>query len=56
MLIHMREKHDGRKTEFSMKVIKSYQHDPLGRQCSEAVLIKNSDRENRINARYFKIW
>ena len=32
-----------------MKVIRSYQHDPLGRQCSEAVWIKNVEPSKRIN-------
>ena len=34
-----------------MKVLKSYQHDPLGRQCAEAVKIKNMDPSKLINNR-----
>ena len=34
-----------------MKVLKSYQHDPLGRQCNEAVKIKNMDPDKLINSR-----
>ena len=49
LLRHMQEKHDGTKVEFEMKVLKSYQHDPLARQCAEAVWIKNSNPEKRIN-------
>ena len=33
----------------SMKVIKAYQHDPLGRQCAEAVWIRKVDQEKLIN-------
>ena len=49
LLRHMKEKHNGDKVDFDMKVIKSYQHDPLARQCAEAVLIKNVKPEKRIN-------
>ena len=49
MLRHSEEKHDGKKVEFTMKVLKKYQHDPLARQCAEAVLIKNMDPSKIIN-------
>ena len=45
----MREKHDGRKVEFEMKVVKSHQHNSLGRQCHESVVIKNTEPSRRIN-------
>jgi hypothetical protein len=51
MLRHSDEKHEGNVTEFSMKVHKAYQHDPLGRQCAEAVKIKNMDPKKLINNR-----
>ena len=49
LLRHMKEKHDGNNVPFEMKVIKAYQHDPLGRQCAEAVQIKNVEPSKRIN-------
>ena len=49
LLRHINEKHDGKKVEYEMKVIKAYQHDPLGRQCAEAVWIKNIKPSERIN-------
>ena len=49
LLRHMREKHDGRKVNFDMKVIKSYQHNPLARQCAEAVWIRKVNPDKRIN-------
>ena len=48
----MREKHDGRKVDFKnfkMNVIKSFQHDPLRRQCAEAIWIKNIEPSKLIN-------
>ena len=51
ILKHCKEKHNGEKTNFSMKIIKSYQHDALGRQCAEAVQIKNIEASKRINDR-----
>ena len=45
----MSEKHSDQKVNFEMKVVRSYQHDPLSRQCAEAVFIKNVDPEKRIN-------
>ena len=32
---HRREKHNGEETEFEMKILSSYRHDPLSRQCAE---------------------
>ena len=49
MLRHINEGHNGRKVEFSMKVIKAYQHDPLARQCAEAVWIRKVEPQKRIN-------
>ena len=49
LLRHINEKHEGKKVEFDMKVIRSYQHDPLARQCSEAVWIKSIEPNKRIN-------
>ena len=49
LLRHMEEKHGGQKVEFDMKVIKSFQHNPLARQCAEAVRIKNIEPQKRIN-------
>ena len=34
---------------FEMKVVASYQHDPLSRQCREAIEIKEVYPKNRIN-------
>ena len=38
LLRHMLEKHNGRKVDFSMKVVRSFQHDPLRRQCADCLL------------------
>ena len=46
---HRREKHDNENVEYEMKVIASFQHDPLSRQCSEAVWIRNIEPTKRIN-------
>ena len=43
LLRHMNEKHEGNKVQFEIKVVKSFQHDALTRQCAEAVWIKNID-------------
>ena len=40
MLKHQQERHNGDPVEFQMKVIKSFR-DPLSRQVTEAMLIKN---------------
>ena len=40
MLKHQMEKHNGESVEFQMRVVKTFK-DPLSRQVSEAVLIKN---------------
>ena len=45
----MNEKHDGKKVDFEMKVIKACQHDLLGRQCAEAVWITSAKPSERIN-------
>ena len=49
LLRHMEEKHDGKKVDFEMKVLKSFQHNPLARQCAEAIRIRNTDPQKRIN-------
>ena len=49
LLRHINEKHSGRRVEFVMKIVKSFQHDPLRRQCAEAVWIKNIDPSKLIN-------
>ena len=49
LLRHINEKHSGEKVDFDMKVVRSYQHDALARQCAEAVWIKNVEPEKRIN-------
>ena len=49
LLRHITEKHSGEKVNFDMKVVKTFQHDPLGRQCAEAVWIRNVEIEKRIN-------
>ena len=56
LLRHMREKHDGEKVEFNMKVLKSYQNDPLTRQCAEAVWIRKEDPSKRINNKTFSCY
>ena len=47
----MRECHDGKHVNFKMEVIRSYQHDPLARQCAESVWIKKVDPKQRINTK-----
>ena len=49
LLRHMQEKHEGNTVQFDMKTIASYQHNPLGRQCAEAIHIKNIEPGKRIN-------
>ena len=49
MLRHRKEKHEGAEVNFEMNVIASYQHNALGRQCGEAVWIKEVDPNKRIN-------
>ena len=43
--------HDGKIKDFKMTVIKSFQHDPLGRQCAESLRIKSIEPSKRINNR-----
>ena len=49
LLRHMNEKHEGKNVRFDMKAIASYQHNPLARQCAEAIYIKSIDPSKRIN-------
>ena len=49
LLRHMTEKHGGKVIKIDMKSIASYQHDPLSKQCSEAIHIKNIDPSKCIN-------
>lgn len=49
LLRHRREKHEGENVQFEMKVMSSYQHSALSRQCGEAVRIKEIDPKRRIN-------
>ena len=49
MLRHMKEKHEGEDVPFDMKIISSHQNDALGRQCGEAIWIKETDPSKRIN-------
>ena len=49
MARHCDEKHEGEMVDFKMTVIKSFQHDPLGRQCAEALRIKSIEPSKRIN-------
>ena len=49
LLRHIVEKHGGKEVSFEMKVISTYQHDALGRQCGEAIWIKETDPKKRIN-------
>ena len=46
---HQVEKHEGEKVDFEMKVLHTFQRDPLGHQCMEAMLIKEEDQDNLIN-------
>ena len=46
---HRREKHEGEEVEFEMKVLASFLHDPLARQCAEAFHIKQVPIDKRIN-------
>ena len=49
MYRHLMEKHDGEPVQFQMKVVKTFK-DPLSRQVTEAVLIKNH-RGELLNSR-----
>jgi hypothetical protein len=49
MLRHIDEKHNGEEVQFDMKIISSYQHDALARQCGEAIWIKETNPKQRIN-------
>ena len=44
MFRHQVERHDSKPVEFEMKVVKSFR-DPLSRQVTEAILIKNHQGE-----------
>ena len=44
MLKHQEEKHNGEQANFKMKVLKSFK-DPLSRQVTEAIMIKNHKGE-----------
>ena len=46
---HEDEKHGGEKVTFSMRVIKVFQNDALGRQLLEAILIRKQPAEQLIN-------
>ena len=46
---HKREKHQEENVEFEMKILSAYQHDPLSRQCSEAIWIRSIEASKRIN-------
>ena len=48
LLRHMNEKHSGQKVDFDMKIVRSYQHDALSRQCAEAVFIRNVNPEKSV--------
>ena len=45
----MKEKHEGEDVPFDMKIISSHQNYALGRQCGEAIWIKETDPSKRIN-------
>ena len=49
LMRHRREKHGGDEIEVEMKIVASYLHDPLARQCAESVWIKKIDPDKRIN-------
>ena len=49
LMRHRREKHEGGEIPFEMKVVASFLHDPLARQCAEAIWIKKVDYDKRIN-------
>ena len=48
---HELKKHGGKQVEFEMKVLCSFQHDPLARQCAEAHEINKIEPEKRINSK-----
>ena len=48
---HELKKHGGQHVEFEMKVLSSFQHDPLARQCAEAVWINKIEPDKRINSK-----
>ena len=45
----MEEKHAGKKVSFEMNVVSTYQNNALERQCGEAVWIKETNPNERIN-------
>ena len=45
----MKEKHQGNKIKFDMRIVRSFQQDPLRRQCAEAIWIKNVNPAKLIN-------
>ena len=49
LLRHEKEKHKGDEMDYNMKVISSYQNNSFGRQCGEAIRIKEIDPNKRIN-------
>ena len=49
LLRHREEKHEGKEVSFEMKILSTHQHDALGRQCGEAVWIKETHPNKRIN-------
>ena len=49
ILRHQLEVHNGEKVEFDMKVVKSFQNDPLARQIGEGICIREMDPDKRIN-------
>ena len=49
MGLTQKEKHDGNDTNFNMKVLKTFQNDPLARRCAEGILINQIPIESRIN-------
>jgi hypothetical protein len=47
---HVNEKHEGSDDiEFRMKIMKTFKNDPLGRQCTESVLISEINPDKKIN-------
>ena len=49
LMRHRREKHGGEEVDVEMKIVASYLHDPLARQCAESVWIKKINPDKRIN-------
>ena len=49
MFTHAANEHNGKIPEYSMKLVKKFQHDPMGRQISEGILQRSRLKEESLN-------